>query len=293
MAKKSSILLNLVNLSPKKIGDLVANFSDLDLILKVTAAELRKVFSLTSNDVGKILEFRNSKIFENELHLIERSNVVCLDIFDSDYPVLLKEIDSAPLLIYIKGDPTILSKPLFAVVGSRKATNYGISLAYDYAVQLSSLGIGIVSGLARGIDTAAHKGAVKAGKTVAVLGSGLLNIYPQENKTLFEEITVNGAAVSEFPLNTLPLAENFPRRNRIISGLCRGVLVVEAARKSGALITARLACEQNREVFAMPGVVDSPLSKGPHFLIKEGAKLVEGIEDILDELNYEQILSYS
>ncbi|MCF7907760.1 MAG: DNA-processing protein DprA [Candidatus Omnitrophica bacterium] len=285
MAKKSSILLNLINLSPKKIKDLVASFSDLDSLLRVNVAELREISSLTNNDIEKILKFRNSKVFDDELRLIEKNKVICLDIFDPGYPSLLREIDSAPLLLYLEGDLTVLNKPLFAIVGSRNATNYGISLAHDYAVKLSSLGIVIISGLARGVDTAAHKGAIETGETVAVLGSGLLNVYPRENQALFEKITAKGVVISEFPLNTPPLPENFPRRNRIVSGLSCGVLVVEAAKRSGALITARLACEQNREVFAIPGPVNSLLSKGPHFLIKDGAKLVETLEDILDELN--------
>ncbi len=204
--------------------------------------------------------------------------------------MLLKEIANPPLVLYVKGKEEILKELLLAIVGSRLPSAYGRGMAYDYASQLSLLGIGVVSGLARGIDTAAHQAAVKNKGTVAVLGSGLLHIYPQENSPLAEEITRNGALVSEFPLKTSPLKDNFPRRNRIISGLCRGVLVIEAALRSGALITARLACEQNREVFALPGKADSDLSKGTHKLIKEGAKLVDSLEDILEELNLQQIV---
>jgi len=292
MAKKSSILLNLLNLSPKKIADLVKSFPDLDLIFKASFNDLKRAVTLTTGDIEKILSSRSSRRFQDELALIEKNKVICLDIFDSDYPALLKEIDSSPLLLYLKGQAEVLGKVSFAIVGSRVASNYGMLLAKDYAKQLSGLGIIIVSGLARGIDTAAHQGAVKSGQTVAVLGSGLLNIYPRENQGLVQSIIEKGAVVSEFPLQTAPLPENFPRRNRIVSGLSKGVLVVEAKARSGALITARLAVEQNRDVFAVPGNINSSLSEGPHKLIKEGAKLVDRLEDILEELNYEQIFSY-
>ena len=292
MAKKSSILLNLLNLSPKKIADLVKNFPDLDLIFKASFSDLRRAVTLSTNDIENILSLRSSQRFEDELRLIAKNKVICLDIFDSDYPTLLKEIDSFPLLLYVKGQPEILSKFLFAIVGSRLASEYGMRLARSYAQQLSSLGINIVSGLAKGIDTAAHQGAIESGETIAVLGNGLLNIYPRQNQQLAESIVERGALVSEFPLQTVPLRDNFPRRNRIVSGLSKGVLVVEAKARSGALITARLAVEQNRDVFATPGNINSFLSEGPHKLIKEGAKLVDRLEDILEELNYEQILSY-
>lgn len=292
MAKKSSILLNLLNLSPKKIADLVKNFPDLDLIFKASFSDLRRAVTLSTNDIENILSLRSSQRFEDELRLIAKNKVICLDIFDSDYPTLLKEIDSFPLLLYVKGQPEILSKFLFAIVGSRLASEYGMRLARRYAQQLSSLGINIVSGLAKGIDTAAHQGAIESGETIAVLGNGLLNIYPRQNQQLAESIVERGALVSEFPLQTVPLRDNFPRRNRIVSGLSKGVLVVEAKARSGALITARLAVEQNRDVFATPGNINSFLSEGPHKLIKEGAKLVDRLEDILEELNYEQILSY-
>ncbi|MFH1319020.1 MAG: DNA-processing protein DprA, partial [Candidatus Omnitrophota bacterium] len=227
--------------------------------------------------------------------LIEKANISVIDIFDRSYPALLNEISYPPIVLYLKGSETILSENLFAIVGSRIPTLYGISTAAKFSYQLSAAGLTIVSGLAKGIDTIAHKEAIRTGKSIAVLGSGLLNTYPKENAQLAEKISLNGAVISEFPLKTAPLRENFPRRNRIVSGLSYGVLVVEAATRSGALITARLACEQNREVFAIPGNVDSPLSRGTHRLIKEGATLVDSIDDILNELNIpyqQQTISY-
>lgn len=287
MVKKSLILLNLLNLIPRKINDIISHFKNTEQIFRANTTEFRKISSLSNQDIEKILELRNSYVLDRELRLIEKDKIECLDIFDKDYPLLLKEISNPPLVLYIKGDKRVLNKFLFAIVGTRTPTVYGISMAQEISYKLSLLGMVIVSGLAKGIDTAAHQGAIKKGESVAILGSGLFNIYPKENKKLAESIGQSGAVVSEFPLFTPPLKENFPRRNRIISGLSKGVLVVEAGVRSGARVTARLACEQNREVFALPGRADSPLSKGTHMLIKEGAKLVDSLEDILEEFNIE------
>lgn len=283
MAKKGSILLNLLNFSFKKISNIFSRLNDIDDIFKVDRSWLAEIVS--DNDAGKILAFRSSMALERELELITKEKIECLDIYDSDYPELLKEISYPPLVIYLKGDRRILNKFSFAIVGSRKPTSYGIAIAKDFSFQLSKKGIVIISGLAKGIDTIAHREAIRGGATIAVLGSGLLNIYPHENEELSREIASVGAVISEFPLLASPSKENFPRRNRIVSGMSRGVLVVEAASRSGALITAHLACEQNREVFAIPGSINESLSKGTHALIKEGAKLVDCLDDILDELN--------
>jgi len=285
MAKKGSVLLNLLNFGPAKVNDVLSVIGDIDCIFKVSASDLRQISSLRKKDVEAILSFRDSKVLDKELKFIEKEKIDCIDIFDENYPSLLKEIDSFPLVLYIKGDLKLLGKFSLAVVGSRVPTAYGVSVAKDFSSKLSELGLVIVSGLAKGIDTVAHEQAVEKGRTVAVLGSGLLNVYPKENKKLAEAISRKGALISEFPLLTGPASINFPRRNRIVSGLSKGVLVVEAALRSGARITARLAAEQNREVFAVPGSINSPLSRGTHLLIKEGAKLVEGVEDILEELN--------
>jgi len=284
MAKKGTILLNLLDLSPQKISGVLSAFKDIDEIFRADVKRLREVPYLQDKDVERILSTRTSAILDQELELITKENIDCLDIFDQDYPELLKEIGNPPIVLYLKGNRKVLGKFLFAIVGSRRPTSYGISVAGDFSDKLSKKGIVIVSGLARGIDTIAHQKAIKEGGTIAVLGSGLLNIYPGENKGLAREIACSGAIVSEYPLLTSPLRENFPRRNRIVSGMSRGVLVVEATSRSGALITAHSACEQNREVFAIPGSINSPLSKGTHILIKEGAKLVDCLDDILEEL---------
>ncbi|UCG35358.1 MAG: DNA-processing protein DprA [Candidatus Omnitrophota bacterium] len=285
MAKQGSIFLNLLNLAPKKLDNIISFLDDPDLIFTASRKELRAIASLYPKDIEEIVSKRESGALEEELKSIERKNIKVIDLFDDDYPELLRQISFPPLVLYVKGKSQVLNKPLFAMVGTRMPTKYGIAMAQEFSHNLSMLGFVIVSGLARGIDTASHRGAIKKGETIAVLGSGLLNIYPRENTNLAEKISEQGAVLSEFPLYASPRRENFPRRNRIVSGLSCGVLIVEAAARSGALITAHLALEQNREVFALAGRVDSPVSKGAHILIKEGAKLVDSIEDILEELN--------
>jgi len=208
-----------------------------------------------------------------------------ITLADAAYPRGLLEIPDPPALLYVRGRATLLAANGLAIVGSRNATAQGLANAETLARALSRAGLTIVSGLALGIDAAAHRGALDGtGATVGVLGTGIDVIYPARNAQLFTILAGNGAIVSEFPLGTPPVAANFPRRNRIISGLARGVLVVEAALDSGSLITARLAGEQGRDVFAVPGSIHSPLSKGCHALIKQGAKLVESADDVLGEL---------
>ncbi|MFY9317920.1 MAG: DNA-processing protein DprA [Burkholderiales bacterium] len=204
---------------------------------------------------------------------------------DAAYPRLLLEIADPPALLYCRGRAELLNRPALAVVGSRNATAQGASNAEQFARAFSAAGLTIVSGLAQGIDAAAHRGGLAAdASTIAVLGTGVDNVYPKANAALAEEIAARGLLVSEFALGTQALAHHFPRRNRLISGLAQGCLVVEAALGSGSLITARSAAEQGREVFAIPGSIHSPLSKGCHALIKSGAKLAESAEDVLSEL---------
>jgi DNA processing protein len=214
------------------------------------------------------------------------AGIAVLAFDDPSYPPRLKEIYDPPLILYVRGDPQILSKPGIAVVGTRHPTPYGIGMAERLACDLATQGLVIISGMARGIDTAGHRGAITAkGKTVAVFGTGVDVIYPKENSRLSEQILgVGGALISEFPLGTFAAPQNFPIRNRILSGMSMGVLVVEAAEYSGTRITARMALEQNRDVFAVPGNVTNKNSWGPNTLIKQGAKLVATWEDVWEDL---------
>ena len=221
-----------------------------------------------------------------DLAWLEQQNHAAITLYDPEYPPLLKEIADPPPLLFVRGNPEILSLPQIAIVGSRNPSNLGIETAAAFAKTLSQHGFVITSGLALGIDAASHWGALNAnGYTIAVAGTGLDRVYPARNKDLATEIVNTGAMVSEFPPGTLAKANHFPRRNRIISGLCQGLLVVEAAKESGSLITARMALEQNREVFAIPGSIHNPLARGCNALIREGAKLVETTQDILEEFN--------
>ena len=206
---------------------------------------------------------------------------------DPAYPAQLRELADAPAWLYVKGDPDWLARPMLAIVGSRNATPQGLRDARAFALALSRAGLTIVSGLALGVDAAAHEGGLEGlASSVAVVATGLDRVYPAGNRELAHRLAAGGAIVSEFPLGTAPKRGHFPRRNRLISGLALGVLVVEAATESGSLITARLAGEQGRDVFAMPGSIHSPLSRGCHRLIKQGAKLVESAADILEELGH-------
>jgi len=259
-------------------------------ILKAPLEKLTAVAGIGANiaaGIGAIQE----KDIEKEINLARKQNIEIVTIEEPGYPENLKYIPDPPIVLYIKGKILREDRISLAIVGSRRASLYGLSLAEKFSAELAERAFTIVSGMARGIDTYAHRGALKVGaRTIAVMGSGFNHIYPPENKKLMREISDNGAVISEFPMDMKPLKQNFPRRNRIISGLSLGVLVTEAARNSGALITADFALEQGREVFALPGKIDSHGSVGTHNLIKQGAKLVSGIDDILEELNLNSIL---
>ncbi|KPH56990.1 DNA protecting protein DprA [Pseudoalteromonas porphyrae] len=220
--------------------------------------------------------------------LIAQSDITAINYFDSPlYPPLLKEVASAPLLLFCRGNLELLNSPQIAIVGSRHATPSGLEIAAEFAHQLTLAGLTVTSGMALGIDGAAHKGALAGnGKTIAVLGTGVDVYYPKRHKLLTDKVCEHGLLVSEFLPGTAANGNNFPRRNRIISGLSLGVLIVEAQIKSGSLITVRYALEQNKEVFAVPGSIKNPLSEASHFLIKQGAKLVENVSDILDEVSF-------
>ncbi len=232
-----------------------------------------------------LFDFDCAEAVDRTLAWLEQPGHHLLTLGDAAYPANLLEIADPPTLLYVRGNPALLRQRALAVVGSRNATPQGLQTAEHFARHLADQGLAIVSGLALGIDTAAHRGALAAGGvTIAVIGTGADRLYPARNRELALAIAEKGAIVSEFPLGTGVMAANFPRRNRIIAGLSCGVLVVEAALESGSLITARLAGEQGREVFAIPGSIHSPLARGCHQLIRQGAKLVETAADILDEI---------
>lgn len=226
--------------------------------------------------------WRQAKVSQARL---EEQAVQLVSWRDDAYPPLLKQTPDCPALLYVRGDLACLSQPQLAIVGSRHASRAGLATANEFAEGLSTAGLVVCSGLALGVDGAAHRGALKArGATTAVLGSGITTIYPRRHAQLADEICEHGALISEFPLNTPPRPGHFPRRNRIIAGMCAGTLVVEAAMRSGSLITARLALDYNREVFAVPGSIHNPCCKGNHALIRQGAKLVETTTHVLEEI---------
>lgn len=234
-----------------------------------------------------LLGHRADPEIETALRWLDSPAHRLLTLADPAYPAALLEIPDPPILLYAQGDMSLLQRPALAIVGSRNATAPGRENAENFAATLGDAGLVIVSGLALGIDAAAHRGALRSrSSTIAVLGTGIDIVYPSRNRELHAAIAESGLLLSEFPLGTPPTAYNFPRRNRIISGLSRGVLVVEAALESGSLITARQAGEQGRDIYAIPGSIHSPLSRGCHTLIRQGAKLVESAQDILEELQF-------
>jgi DNA processing protein len=252
-------------------------------ILKATRTQLCRV--VPESLAESILARSRGPEIDKTLRWAEQPAHAVLTLADGGYPKQLLEIPDPPALLYVAGDAQLLSSPALAVVGSRNATAQGLKNARAFARALSDAGLSIASGLALGVDSEAHRGGLEGrGSTFAILGTGVDLTYPRRNAPLADEIRSRGALVSEFPLGTEPHAGNFPRRNRLISGLARGCLVVEAALDSGSLITARSAADQGREVFAIPGSIHSPLSKGCHALIKQGAKLVESAQDVLEEL---------
>lgn len=226
-----------------------------------------------------------AKEAEKALLLAEKKGIHLLSIFSEDYPHLLRQIFDPPLILYGFGHFECLHQPSIAVVGSRRCSIYGREVTGKLARELAEFGLNIVSGMARGVDAQAHRGALSiGGRTAAVLGSGIDVIYPRENRKLYKEIQESGCVLTEFPIGTFPAPQNFPIRNRIISGLCYGTLIPEAAEFSGSLITARLTLEQDRELWAVPGNITSPSSYGPNYLIKQGAKPILAAQDVIDEL---------
>ena len=292
--REEFIRLNLVpEIGSLRIARLLQAFGSVREIFAASEQAVQHV-----EGIGPILArrliaaFTDPRPAEDELKAAQRAGCTVMTIDDADYPAVLRELSDPPIVLYLKGRWLEEDRMAVGIVGSRRASAYGLQMAQRLGAELGSRGLTVVSGLARGIDTAAHRGTLRAGgRTIAVLGNGLSSIYPPEHRELAEEITRHGAVLSEYPMGMPPLAENFPRRNRLISGLSLGVVIVEAAKRSGALITADCALEQGKDVFAVPGQADAVSSQGTNQLIKQGAKLVTSVEDILEELRVQPVLA--
>ncbi len=266
---------------------LLREFGSPKAVFEAGFSGLSKVKGVRKDIIRRIVNRQFSSDPEKEMKMVEKCNARIIRYIDPSYPELLKEIHSPPMLLYARGKDIPVKQMPIAVIGSRNPSHYGIKAAGKISFGLAGRGVCVVSGMAKGIDSAAHRACLQGkGFTIAVIGTGIDRVYPAQNKNLFEEIAEKGIVLSEFPTGSPPEAKNFPIRNRIISGLSRGVAVIEATRKSGSLITASLALEQGREVFAVPGSIDSFKSIGTHFLIKQGAGLIENADDILDAFNF-------
>jgi DNA processing protein len=287
-SREAFIALNMIeHVGPVRARLLLEHFGDAPKILAASKSELLRVRNIGDETAEAIASWENSIDLAGELKRISDFSCHVLISSDEHYPALLREIYDPPLVLYVKGGLTAKDKNAVAMVGSRQTTHYGIETARKLAYQLAYVGVTVVSGGARGIDTAAHQGALSAkGRTIAVLGTGINRVFPTENAELFERIAASGAVMTQFPFNRPADKQSFPIRNRIVAGMTLGTVVVEANTTSGALITANMAVEAGRQVFAVPGRIDSPRSKGCHDLIKKGAKLCEGAEDILSEFEY-------
>jgi DNA processing protein len=287
-SREAFVALNLIEgVGPVRARTLLNHFGDAPKILAASKSELLRVRNIGEETAEAISTWEKSVDLAGELKRISEFGCHVLISADENYPALLREIYDPPLVLYVKGALTAKDKNAVAMVGSRQTTHYGIETARKLAYQLAYVGVTVVSGGARGIDTAAHQGALSAkGRTVAVLGTGINLVFPTENAELFQRISENGAVITQFPFNRPADKQTFPIRNRIVAGMTLGTVVVEANSTSGALITANMAVEAGRQVFAVPGRIDSPRSKGCHDLIKKGAKLCEGAEDILSEFEY-------
>ncbi len=277
-------LKNVPHVGNKTFCRLVEHFGSPANVLSSSESELSALKGIHPHIVSSVLGHDYRQFAENECAALQKSGARLVTFQCRDYPFLLLQIPDPPPFIYLKGELKA-DEAAIAIVGSRRASQYGLATTSRLARELSSHGIAVVSGMARGVDASAHRGALSGGgRSIGVLGCGIDVVYPAENRSLFAEMAEKGALVSEFPLGTKPVAENFPRRNRIISGISAGVLVIEAAEGSGSLITAQCALDQGRDIYAVPGPISSTLSRGPNRLIKQGAKLVESVEDILEEL---------
>src|SRR6266513_362465 len=287
-SKEALVALNMIeHVGPVRVRQLLEHFGDAPSILRASKQHLLHVRGIGEETAEAIGSWEKSVDLSGELKRIQEFGCHILAQTDKEYPDLLRQIYDPPIVLYVKGGLTAKDKNAIAMVGSRLTTHYGLETARKLAYQLAYVGVTVVSGGARGIDTAAHQGALSAkGRTVCVLGTGINIVFPPENVELFERIAAHGAVITQFPFNRNADRQSFAIRNRIVAGMTLGTVVVEANLTSGALITANFATEYGRQVFAVPGRIDSPRSKGCHELIKKGAKLGEGAGDILSEFEY-------
>jgi len=279
------VLSRLPGIGDQKIAVLVQKFGHPETVLHEPPASLSELLGVSLRQMNSAIQSAQSPLLRKQIDILLNGDFRLYTLWDDDYPAMLRNIHTPPVMLFTRGEVLEEDRRSVAIVGARSATEYGKRIAYDLGYGLGSMGLTVVSGLARGIDSFAHKGALDAGgRTLAVLGCGPDLAYPPENRSLMESIVHSGAVISEFPPGTTPNPRHFPRRNRVIAGLSLGVVVVQASMKSGALITASRALEQGKEVMAVPGPVNARVSKGPHSLIKQGAALVEDPDDVLAAL---------
>ena len=287
-SREAFVALNMIeHVGPVRVRQLLEQFGDAVSILKASRQQLLRVRGIGEDTAEAIASWEKNVDLASELKRCEEFGCQVVTQEDAAYPELLRQIYDPPIVLYVKGTLETKDKNGVAMVGSRQTTHYGIEVARKLAYQLAYIGVTVVSGGARGIDTAAHQGALSGkGRTICVLGTGINIVFPPENAELFERISASGAVISQYPFNRKADKQSFAIRNRIVAGMTLGTVVVEANLTSGALITANFATEYGRQIFAVPGRIDSPRSKGCHELIKKGAKLCEGAEDILSEFEY-------
>ncbi len=279
-------LYSIPTIGPTRMRKLISCLDSPEAVLSASYRTLTQIEGIDAKTAQRIKNGPDQQFIDEQLKEIKKHDVSILTYWDKAYPERLKKIYDPPAFLLVKGDLGCLSEPAFAVVGTRHPSSYGKIVTEEFSIELIRNGFVIISGFARGIDSVAHRTALKRnGKTIAVLGNGIDQIYPAENRELYQQIMQKGLIISEYPMGTKPDAGNFPKRNRIISGISCGILVTEAGDKSGALITALYANDQNREVFAVPGTIKSARSTGTNRLIKTGAKLVQNFNDILEELD--------
>lgn len=285
-SREGLIALNAVpGLSPRSSYNLSQAEDCWQRVINASSSEAANLLGIPEKTVVNLRHFPFDEFYREEMGRAEAAGARIVTLLDKQYPKALKEIPDPPLVIYVKGALPENDDVFIAIVGSRGATAYGLGIGERFAMRLVEAGVGIISGMARGIDAAAHWGALKArGRTIGVLGCGLDVVYPSQNSELYKEVSEKGCLITEFPMGTEPLPYHFPRRNRIVSALSYGVVVVEANARSGALITAEFALEQGRDVYAVPGRIDSPQSRGPHELLRQGARLVLDVNDILEDI---------